>query len=108
MSVTGCTTVTRQLAVTAPAVTLIVVLPTPTALTVPSSLTVATEVFADFHDTASVKSSGVTASARRVLVPLSRRSSVLSSAADSAFISRATNFMPFSLANVSAYVPGTP
>ena len=67
--VTGCTTVTLQLALTLPTVTLITVLPLFTAFTKPVSLTVATDVSADFHVTASVKFSGVTVSFSCALLP---------------------------------------
>ena len=54
IEVTGCTTVTLQVAFTLPTVTLIEAVPTPFAVILPPSSTVTMLSLFDFHDTASV------------------------------------------------------
>ena len=72
MLVTGCSTVTLQLALALPTLTLMVAVPTPTAFTRPVSLTVTTAVSLLFQTTSSVKSSGVTVSISWPEAPLFR------------------------------------
>ncbi len=108
MDSTGTVTVTSQVALTDPAVAVIVAVPAATAVTVPSESTVATSVFEDVQVTRSVVSDGSTVAVSCTVFSTNRETSVSSSEIAVAGTVEFWNVRPLSSANCSAVDPSRP